>query len=480
MKTIILSIFFLFLGTLDGFCQISISPDNSLPDPSAGLEVKSTSRGFLPPRMNRVILYGIQNPAEGLVVYCTDCSTSGAGAVVVRTGGYWKKLTPGCAMASVPAAATHTVTINGITWNWSAVTGASGYKWHTSDNYAQATDLGAATTKTETGLSCQSSYTRYVWAYNSCSVSPARVLSATTLQNPAAPSAGSHIPDRNSITWKWNSVTGATGYKWNTENNYSTATDMGTNLSKTETSLNCTTSYTRYVWAYGSCGTSGATTLTATTTACWSCGDNLTDSRDGKSYETVQIGTQCWMKENLNVGTRIDGGSDQANNGTIEKYCYNNDPELCSEYGGLYQWDEMVQYSIGSGNSSSWNPATTVTVQGICLSGWHIPSYDEWGTLNTFLGGSMVAGGKLKDTTYVHWAMPNMGASNLSGFTALPGGARTDGGNFIYMSGRGIFWASTQYSDDSGYIFYLLYNDDDFHYGYEPETSGISVRCLKD
>jgi len=99
----------------------------------------------------------------------------------------------------------------------------------------------------------------------------------------------------------------------------------------------------------------------------------------------------------------------QSNNSEIEKYCYGNDLNTCLTYGGLYQWNEMMQYSL------------IPSVQGICPSGWHIGSMNEWQTLTNFLGGSGVAGDKMKESGYVHWNPPNTG-TNESGFTALPGG----------------------------------------------------------
>ncbi|MBE0641364.1 MAG: hypothetical protein IH599_04965, partial [Bacteroidales bacterium] len=113
------------------------------------------------------------------------------------------------------------------------------------------------------------------------------------------------------------------------------------------------------------------------------CGDTLTDMRDGKKYPTVPIGTQCWMAKNLNVGTMVNSvntgsnHSDMSNNGIIEKYCYSNDTNLCSVYGGLYDWNEMMGY------------VTTSAVQGICPSGWHIPTDAEWCNLTTFLDASV-------------------------------------------------------------------------------------------
>ncbi|MCX6233617.1 MAG: hypothetical protein NT175_02690 [Bacteroidetes bacterium] len=214
------------------------------------------------------------------------------------------------------------------------------------------------------------------------------------------------------------------------------------------------------------------------------CGGQLTDVRDDKTYGTVQIGDQCWMAENLNVGTMINGSNNQANNGTIEKYCHNNNPANCATYGGLYQWDEAMQYD------------TTQGAQGICPNGWHIPTDDEWkvieGTVDSQYGvGDPIwnnagwrgfdAGGNLKETGYTHWYSPNTGATNESGFTGLPGGIRINGGIFGNLGYFGYFWSSSQpitygawFRGLSGDYFANVYR-----YG-SSEGYGFSVRCLKD
>ncbi len=152
---------------------------------------------------------------------------------------------------------------------------------------------------------------------------------------------------------------------------------------------------------------------------------------EGQVYNTVQIGDQCWFKENLNVGTKINStqsGFQQQDNDTIEKYCYNNDEANCDVYGGLYEWPEAMQY------------ATTEGAQGICPVGWHIPTDNEWkileGTVDSQYGvgdpewdyagfRGLDAGGNLKEEGTVHWIDPNEGATNSSGFTGLPGGDRS-------------------------------------------------------
>ena len=106
---------------------------------------------------------------------------------------------------------------------------------------------------------------------------------------------------------------------------------------------------------------------------------------EGKQYNTVLLGSRCWFKENLNVGTRIDGVDEMLENGLLEKYCYDDSEANCDTYGGLYQWNEMMQYT------------TTEGAQGICPTGWHIPTYAEWLSLGDFLGGLGIAGGKMKE-----------------------------------------------------------------------------------
>jgi uncharacterized protein (TIGR02145 family) len=197
------------------------------------------------------------------------------------------------------------------------------------------------------------------------------------------------------------------------------------------------------------------------------CPPTFTDSRDGKSYTAILISTQCWMKKNLNFGMKVDGTVNMSNNETIEKYCYDNTEANCDVYGGLYQWNEMMQYS------------TTEGVQGICPAGWHLPSDAEISTLETYLGGLSVAGGKLKEAGTSHWQEPNTDATNSSDFTALPGGYRDLEGGFVQLHWDGHLWSSTE--DGSSAWKRKLYFDDGISYRYgDPKEYGFSVRCIKD
>ena len=366
-----------------------------------------------------------------------------------------------CSNPFSPVPGDHTTSATSITWNWNPVAGASGYKWNTSDDSLTAQNLGTNTSKTGTGLICQTSFTRYVWAYGPCGTSQVTILSQQTLSDPpAAPLTGIHVPNRTKIVWNWNPVSGATCYKWNTDNEYSTAIDLGSLTSKTETGLACNTAYTRYVWAYGTCGVSTSTALNQTTSTCLICGQPITDSRDDKVYNTVLIGSQCWMAQNHNIGNRIDGNQEQANNQVIEKYCYDDLESNCDVYGGLYQWNEMMQY------------VTTEGTQEICPAGWHMPTDGEWTELTNYLGGETVAGGKMKSTS--EW-----NGTNSSGFTALPGGEWHEDGFFEHWHDAN-FWSTTLEENINRARCRILSGSEHVDRYDENTVRGFSCRCLQD
>ena len=197
----------------------------------------------------------------------------------------------------------------------------------------------------------------------------------------------------------------------------------------------------------------------------FACGSSFLDSRDGKSYGTVLIGTQCWMSQNLNVGLKINDNINPNNNGIIEKYCYNNIEINCNTYGGLYLWDEAMQY------------ITTEGVTGICPMSWHIPSDIEWTMLADYLGSESVAGGKMKETGYAHWSSPNTGATNSSGLTVLGGGSGGNGG-FSGLLLSAYFWSSTQNGTTSAWERTLYYSSSGVNRGIYNKVNGLSIRCL--
>jgi len=192
---------------------------------------------------------------------------------------------------------------------------------------------------------------------------------------------------------------------------------------------------------------------------------------DGNVYHTVIIGNQTWMLENLrttkyNDGTSIPLVTDSTEwkNLTTPGYCwYNNEgATFKNEYGGLYNW-----YSVKTGK--------------LAPSGWHVATMDDWYTLFIYLGGSPVVGGKMKETGTLHWTSPNTGASNSSGFTALPGGCRLTNGIFDYIGKNGYWWSTTDITIGQGWSWGLAYNRVESSWtGAYFKTGGLSVRCLKD
>lgn len=195
-------------------------------------------------------------------------------------------------------------------------------------------------------------------------------------------------------------------------------------------------------------------------------GDTLTDS-DGNNYGIVTIGTQVWMAENLKTtkykdNTPIPLIADNNNWSTPGYSWYNNDAATYkATYGALYNW-----YTVNTGK--------------LCPTGWHVPTDDEWRALTSYLGGEGVAGGKLKEAGTSHWLSPNLGATNETDFTAVPGGVRNIDGQFLELGNAGYWWSSTAY--DAIHAFYrdMIYDDQWVNRYRYLKGLGFSVRCIKD
>lgn len=329
----------------------------------------------------------------------------------------------------------------------------------------------------ETGLDLLSNtYTYRIYVYSGQITSPV-VESIISKPEISTTSASNISPNSaisgGSITVQGNYQITERGICWSPTSNPTIANDklkIGSgvgNFSGTITGLTYTTQYYIRAYSISLLGTHYGNEQQFTTT--FDCGNNFTDIRDGRIYSTVKIGTQCWMKTNLNIGTSIDGSSNQTNNNIIEKYCYNNTVTSCLTHGGLYQWNEMMQYT------------TTPGVQGICPSGWHIPTDAEWTILTNYLGGESVAGGKMKETGTTYWDDPNLGATNSSGFTALPGGCRWEtGSGFNYIRHVGHLWSSTAYNTtEAGYL-WLSNGFTNSFLSHRTKDFGYSVRCLRE
>ncbi|MCX6239252.1 MAG: hypothetical protein NTY07_17120 [Bacteroidia bacterium] len=175
----------------------------------------------------------------------------------------------------------------------------------------------------------------------------------------------------------------------------------------------------------------------------------FTDPRDGKTYKTVKIGTQTWMAENL------------AYKASTGCWAYKDDQNNVTTYGYLYNWE---------------------TAKNVCPSSWHLPSDAEWTTLTDFLGGILLAGGKLKSTK--GWKSPNTGADNSSNFMALPGGQRYNSESFYDIGYLGYWWSASEFNSVgdvvSTWARYLSYDKASVGRYFYKKLFGYSVRCLKD
>lgn len=206
---------------------------------------------------------------------------------------------------------------------------------------------------------------------------------------------------------------------------------------------------------------------------------SVVNDTDGNIYNVIQIGTQCWMKENLNTTHYRDGSIipcglnnstwSNANYGACSNY--NNDTALGAVYGKLY------------------NTYVAQHTPSVCPQGWHVPDLNDWKELYKFIDTAMsstsyssLVGSGIKEVGLTHWASPNVGATNYWGFTALPGGKRNGSGVFNELNTNGYFWTSSfdSYTSDA-YYRKLFYDISTILGGSESNYNiGYSIRCIKD
>ncbi len=205
--------------------------------------------------------------------------------------------------------------------------------------------------------------------------------------------------------------------------------------------------------------------------------DFFVDTRDGQEYRMVTIGKQAWMADNLNF---------EYNEGTAKSFCYNDDPESCETYGRLYTWsaamDSAAVFSeTGKDCGYGVTCSASETVQGVCPEGWHLPSKEEWATLETYIANSLFddktdsIGYALKSTS--GWTTGN--GSDTLGFGALPAGVRRDE-TFINVLEGAYFWSSTEDGESYANRRYLGDNVLSFYTGYFLKNYALSIRCVKD
>ena len=186
----------------------------------------------------------------------------------------------------------------------------------------------------------------------------------------------------------------------------------------------------------------------------FTCNNILTDVRDNTQYPTIQLGTQCWLAANLNFGNTIPSSSMQRDNCVVEKYCINDVAANCSSQGGLYQWDEMMQYSAVTG------------IQGLCPPAWHIPTENDWTTLFNFYTSNGFAGSPLK-------------ATGFSGFNALLMGSRFDNMTWDFSNFATFIWSSTPDGPTKAWAHAMNNPDPSVSYYPGNRSNAFSVRCIK-
>jgi uncharacterized protein (TIGR02145 family) len=375
----------------------------------------------------------------------------------------------------------------------------SGVCWSTSTNptilLATKTTDGLALgpyTSSITGLTASTLYYVRAYATNSIGTAYGNEVSFTTI--PIAPpsltttsvssiaqttaSSGGNITSEGGV-----SVT-VRGVCWNTSANPTTSNTKTTDGSGTGaftsslTGLAANTTYYVRAYATNSVETTYGTQVSFTTSSEAQTG-TVTDI-DGNVYNTITIDSQVWLKENLKA-TKYNDGTAIPNITVNTAWAalttgaysdYSNTPANSTTYGRLYNW-----YAVDN------NAATKVASNGgknVCPTSWHVPSDAEWTTLTTFLGGETVAGGKLKETGTTHWLSPNTGATNETGFTALPGALRDYDGTYSIIGRDGFWWSSTEYANTYALFRNLYYSNANVYVSNLYKPFGFSVRCVRD
>jgi len=203
------------------------------------------------------------------------------------------------------------------------------------------------------------------------------------------------------------------------------------------------------------CSSNNTLSISVVSTLGFVCGNSLTDIRDNQQYLTTLIGSQCWMATNLNYGNNIPSANVQRDNCIPEKYCFTDTPANCTTQGGLYQWDELMQFS------------NTISVQGLCPPNWHIPSENDWTTLFNFYLGIGFAGSPLK-------------VGGFSGFNAFLWGARFENVTFSFNGFATVFWTSTMDGPDKAWAHSLNTSDPSVASYPNSRSNAYFVRCIKD
>ncbi len=366
-----------------------------------------------------------------------------------------------------------TVTERGAVWN------NSGNPTVNSNRIPSGAGTGVYTT-TITGLNGGSNYYVRAYAINNFGISYGVEIPFTTLTGLATLMTNNVIAQSitassgGNITDNGGSTVTARGVVWNTtgmptisDSRTTDGSSIGSYVSNL-TALSPNTTYYVRAYATNNTGTAYGNEQTFTTTA---TSQTVTDI-DGNTYNTVQIGTQVWMSENLKTSRYRNGGS--------IPYVLGNAAWAALTTGAWSNYDHDAANDPIYGKLYNWYTTLGDT---LCPTGWGVPTDAEWTTLTTYLGGESVAGGKMKSIGTAYWASPNTGATNESGFSVLPGGYRGSDGSFNFIRNYAFFWSATEFDNfNSIYAWFrnLNYSNGNVRRDIIYKSEGASVRCLRD
>jgi uncharacterized protein (TIGR02145 family) len=477
----------LFISIIPNSFAQRVGIGTTSPDSSALLELKSTNSGFLPPRMTYAQRNAINNPAAGLIVWCTDCGGNG-GELSVFNGTEWRaaNISTTSVIGTVPLAPTNlSVTVSYpllyATLSWTDLsTNEAGYKIERKTGNGVFTQIGQVGTNVssyyDSTISQSNTYTYRVYAYNNAgnSAQYSNEFQVITYALPVITTTSvSAITNTTSttggnITSDGGATITARGVVWSTSINptiaLSTKTTDGTGpgtFTSNITGLTPNTTYYVRAYATNSVGTAYGNEISFTT---------LPIPTVDTTVPSITIGTQIWSTKNLDVARYRNGDPipqvtdpTQWRNLTTGAWCWvqNDSARWASTYGRLYNW-----YAVND-------------PRGLAPQGWHVPSDGDWTILTNYLGGESVAGGKMKSTT--GWNTPNRGATNSSGFAGIPGAARNSDGSFSPIGMGGFWWSAGELGTTGSWFRTLYYNAANIGRNFDnPSSSGYSVRVVRD
>jgi uncharacterized protein (TIGR02145 family) len=462
--------FLAFVVTMTAMAQsVAISDDGSVANGSAILDVKSTTKGFLPPRMTVVQRDAIASPASGLQIWCSDCA---GGETQIFNGSTWTNFIKAEADRAAAAEEANAAAI-GLKANIDSPTFIGNVDFDTSELRFNSGNINIGNFEGQTFISSAQVFNV---AENIFSGSYVEFNSPSTNFNTAASFISGTLNILNSPQVAGHVLTDVNGdgnATWQASKGQSAGTAAGDMQYWNGTA-----------WVVVAATTNeGAALQMIGGVPTWVGG---TAPPPPPPLSSVTIGEQTWTDRNLDVATYRDGTAipeeqdpDKWKNLKTGAWCYyENNPANGATYGKLYNWYAVM--GITTEEDATPTQEQIGARKELAPAGWHVPSDEEWTTLADFLGGTGVAGGKMKETGEAHWKTPNTSATNSSGFTAFPGGNRSNyDGTFSSIGTYGYLWSSSESNTTSAWFRFLWHGNGSVYRVGDGKPFGCSVRCLR-